>query len=323
MTTVQHSIEVKVPVHTAYDRLSHFEEYPRFMEDVETVRRIDDTHLQWVTRMDNRPVEWDAEITEQEPDRCIAWHNTSGPANGGRLELQPLGDERARITFTWNLEPAQVPGTKAGDPKKLMTQRLEQDLARMKDFIEVAGARTQGQSPSASGSVPMRHIGEMPQDTSGARHGGTPSSDAKGRSELASNPQPSPPPLGQASAAPERPAHVPPGTGTAAVVGALGGTDAAAGARLSGSKGGPGGPSPRELSDAEGVPGSPGGMVQGDAVSPAAGATAAGGTGLSSAATADDTRTGTGTSAGTATGLTGGGLSGTHGPGINTSKGSK
>lgn len=271
MGTMQHAIEVKAPVHMVYDCLTHFEEYPRFMEDVEAVRRLDDTHLQWVTRMDNRPVEWEAEITEQQADRCIAWHNLSGPENSGRLELQALDDAHSRVIYTWHLEPQQVPGPKAGDPDELMSQRLKADLERMKDFIESTsdskqGAMNQGKSVSTS---------------------------------------------------------APPHAGTAAVVGALGGTDAAAGAKLSGSKGGPGGASLRELVDNSGTADISDGTAAGNDVSPGAGANAAGGTGLGSTATADDTRTGTGSSSGSGTALTGGGMSGARGPGVTGNSGGR
>lgn len=323
LRTVQQSIEVKVPVHAAYECLTHFEEYPSFMEDVETVRRIDSTHLQWVTRMDNRPVEWSAEITEQEPDRCIAWHNTTGPTNCGKLELQPLDEAHSRITFTWQLEPEQVPGPKAGDPEDLMSQRLKEDLGRMKHYVEVSGGASLQQGQGSGASPQMRHIGEMPQDTTMEQHGGVPTSDAAGKRVSVSEPW-NAPMSGRVSqstrdntSSTQHPTSGPPDKGTAAVVGSHGGTDAAAGAQLSGSKGGPGGTSPRQ-NEVSGAPGNPGGTVESGKLSPAAGAAAAGGTGLGSAATADDTRTGTGTSSGAGTTLTGGGLSGTRGPGIGS-----
>lgn len=87
MATVQQSIDIRVPVHTAYNQLTQFETYPQFMEEVEAVQQIDNTHLHWTTTMDNRPAEWDAEITEQETDRCIAWRNISGPSNLARVEV--------------------------------------------------------------------------------------------------------------------------------------------------------------------------------------------------------------------------------------------
>jgi uncharacterized membrane protein len=273
MATIQQSIEVKVPVHMVYDRLTRFEEYPRFMEDVESVQQIDDTHLHWTTKMANRPVEWDAEITEQEPDRCIAWRNTSGPTNSGKVKLQQSGPDTAQVTFTLHSAPEQVQGSMAGYTEEELALRLKQDLARLKDFIEGHGSGTGG------GSV-QQGSAEAPSSSRDATRAG--------------------------------------GAGNSAIVGASGGTDAAAGARLSGSKGGPGGPSPRQTSDAAGAPG---GSVQGNAINPASGAGAAGGTGLGSAATADETRTGTGTTSGSGTALTGGGMSGARDAGVPSGKG--
>lgn len=136
MATVQQSIDIRVPVHTAYNQLTQFEDYPQFMEDVDAVRQIDDTHLHWKGMMSNRAVEWDAEISEQEPDRCIAWHNTSGPSNSARVEVQALGQDASRVTVTLESEPQQVPGSPAGNSEQELAQRLKTELARLKDFVE-------------------------------------------------------------------------------------------------------------------------------------------------------------------------------------------
>jgi hypothetical protein len=48
MSTIEQSIEVEVPVQTAYNQWTQFEEFPQFMEGVEQIRQIDDTHLHWV-----------------------------------------------------------------------------------------------------------------------------------------------------------------------------------------------------------------------------------------------------------------------------------
>jgi hypothetical protein len=87
------------------------------------------------------------------------------------------------------------------------------------------------------------------------------------------------------------------------IVGAAGGTDAAAGAKMSGNQG-PGGAGLRQA-DAAGAPGAPGGSLGAAGGSPGAGA--AGGTGLGQADTADDTRTGTGSSTGQGTSAAAGG----------------
>lgn len=136
MVTIQQSIDVCVPIHTVYNRLTRFEDYPCFMDEVKNVQQLDDTHLHWTSIMANRSVEWDAEITEQETDRCIAWHNTSGPTNDGRVELQPVGPDAARVIFTLHNEPEQVPGSMAGNSEQALALQLKLDMARLKDFIE-------------------------------------------------------------------------------------------------------------------------------------------------------------------------------------------
>jgi hemerythrin superfamily protein len=141
MARIQQSIDIGVPAHIAYLRLTQFEDYPCFMDEVESVRRLDDTHLHWTTRMANRSVEWDAEITERDPDHCIAWRNTSGPTNTGRVEVQEAGPDASRVICTIESAPEQVPGSMAGESGQDMEQRLRLDMARMKDFIE------QGEAP--------------------------------------------------------------------------------------------------------------------------------------------------------------------------------
>jgi carbon monoxide dehydrogenase subunit G len=142
MAMIQQSIEINAPVRAVYNQLTQFEDYPQFMESVETVKQVDDTHLHWSSTTSNRPVEWDAEIVEQKPDRCIAWNNTGGPTNGGRIEVQPAGEDASRVTFTLQAEAGQMSGAQAGSDEKQMAQQLKQDLARLKEFIESRGAES-------------------------------------------------------------------------------------------------------------------------------------------------------------------------------------
>ena len=83
MSKVEKSIEVKVPVRTAYNQWTQFEEFPRFMEGVESVQQLDDERLHWRAEIGGRTVEWDAQITEQIPDTRIAWRSTNGAKNAG------------------------------------------------------------------------------------------------------------------------------------------------------------------------------------------------------------------------------------------------
>lgn len=144
MARIEQSIEVNVPVSTAYNQLTQFEDYPRFMDDVEEVRQLDDTHLHWHTRAGNLDMEWDAEITQQVPDRCIAWRNTSGPRYEGKIELEPTTEDRTTVTLTMECDPKQQVLAQHGDATNAIAQRTEHDLARFKKFIEKLGRDTGG-----------------------------------------------------------------------------------------------------------------------------------------------------------------------------------
>lgn len=142
MKRIQQSVEIGVPVHITYNQLTQFENYPRFLPDVETVHQLDDTHLHWVTKMANRDVEWDMEITEQEPDRCIAWHNTSGPAYAGKAEVQAVGPQASRVILTLEEDPDSVSGPAGANSEAEMAERLGQDLTRLKEFLETRASET-------------------------------------------------------------------------------------------------------------------------------------------------------------------------------------
>src|SRR5690349_4086915 len=94
MSSTEESVEVEVPVRTAYDQWTQFEEFPRFMEGVKAVRQVDDTHLEWSAEIAGVEKQWTAEITEQTPDQRIAWRATSGAENAGVVTFHRLDDDR-------------------------------------------------------------------------------------------------------------------------------------------------------------------------------------------------------------------------------------
>lgn len=138
MAKLEKTVEVNVPVRTAYDQLTQFEQYPRFMEGVQEVKQVDDTHLRWHSKANGQDMQWDAEITEQVPDRTIAWRNVSGKRNVGRVDFQPVGKDKTKITITMEYEPEGT-GVQGKDAAKVIEQRTEQDLARFKQLLESQG----------------------------------------------------------------------------------------------------------------------------------------------------------------------------------------
>ena len=141
MTKVEKSIDVDVPVRTAYDQWTQFEDFPRFMEGVEAVRQLDDKRLHWVAEIAGKKVEWDAEITQQVPDERIGWRSTSGAENAGSVSFYSLGANRTRITLRIDYTPEGAVEA-AGNALGLVTRRIEGDLERFKKFIEERGRPT-------------------------------------------------------------------------------------------------------------------------------------------------------------------------------------
>ena len=97
MTTIEQSVDVAVPLRTAYDQWTQFEEFPRFMEGVESVTQLDDRHLHWVASFGGATREWDAEITEQIPDERVAWRSREGVRNAGVVTFHRLDLDTTRV----------------------------------------------------------------------------------------------------------------------------------------------------------------------------------------------------------------------------------
>jgi uncharacterized membrane protein len=135
LSFAQDSIEVDVPISTAYNQWTQFEEFPRFMQDVEEVRQIDDTHLHWRARIAGKPVEWDSEITTQIPDRRISWRSTSGPPNSGAVSFDRVSENRTRVTLRMSYRAPGV-AEKIGDALGAVRMELSGNLHRFADFIQ-------------------------------------------------------------------------------------------------------------------------------------------------------------------------------------------
>jgi uncharacterized membrane protein len=141
MSTIEQSIDVAVPVRTAYNQWTQFEDFPRFMEGVEEVRQLDDTHLRWRTKVGGREQEFDAEITEQRPDERIAWNATRGADQAGVVTFHRVDDAQTRIMLQLEAEPDGAV-EKAGDALGVLKRRVKGDLERFKEMIEARGAET-------------------------------------------------------------------------------------------------------------------------------------------------------------------------------------
>ena len=141
MARIEESIDVEVPVETAYNQWTQFEEFPTFMEGIEQVRQIDDTHLHWTAEVGGKREEWDAEITEQHPDHRVAWNATSGKGNAGVVTFHRIDDAQTRVMVQMDWEPEGVT-EKIGTALGMDDRRVQGDLKRFKELIEQRGSES-------------------------------------------------------------------------------------------------------------------------------------------------------------------------------------
>jgi carbon monoxide dehydrogenase subunit G len=132
---VKETIEINAPLQAVYNQWTQFEEFPRFMEGVEAVRQVDDTHLHWVAEIGGRRREWDAEITYQEPDRRIAWRAIEGKYNSGEVTFEALGPDVTRVNVSMTYEREGLVET-LGSALGADDRRVRGDLERFKELIE-------------------------------------------------------------------------------------------------------------------------------------------------------------------------------------------
>jgi uncharacterized membrane protein len=141
MGTITESINVGVDVTTAYDQWTQFESFPEFMEGVDEVRQIDDTHLHWVTSVGPVTREFDATVTEQHPDERVAWKSDDGPEHAGVVTFHRLDDQQTKVTVQMSIDPDGFVENVA-DKANILDQRVKGDLKRFKEFIESRGTET-------------------------------------------------------------------------------------------------------------------------------------------------------------------------------------
>ncbi|HEX8609911.1 MAG TPA: SRPBCC family protein [Telluria sp.] len=151
------SIEVDLPVRTVYDQFTQFEQFPQFMESVHEVRQLDDKRLHWKADVFGKVIEWDAEITEQIPDKKIAWHSISGTPNGGKVTFEELSGSRTKVTLELNYEPQDALET-MGDMMGAVRMQARSNLQRFKNLLEQRGSETgawRGTIAKEGGAAPM------------------------------------------------------------------------------------------------------------------------------------------------------------------------
>ncbi|MFF2350958.1 SRPBCC family protein [Kitasatospora sp. NPDC058115] len=139
MSMVKESVEVDVPLHAAYDQWTLFEEFPRFMEGVDSVTQLDDRHNHWRTSIGGVSREFDTEIVDQLPDERIAWRTVDGEVHQkGVVSFHRIDEAHTRVSLAIDYQPEGM-AEKAGSALGMVDRRVKGDLRRFKNFIEERG----------------------------------------------------------------------------------------------------------------------------------------------------------------------------------------
>lgn len=141
MTTAEQSIEVDVPVTTAYNQWTQFEEFPKFMDGVESVTQLDERRLHWKVSIGGVTREFDAEIVEQHPDERIAWRSIDGTSHAGVVTFHKLSDTKSRLMLQLDMDPEGLV-EKAADKLGIVARQAKGDMANFKKFIESRAVET-------------------------------------------------------------------------------------------------------------------------------------------------------------------------------------
>lgn len=142
-TSIHKEVEVEAPLREVYDQWTRFEQFPSFMEGVEEVRQLDDSHVHFVAKIAGKRHEWDAVITEQQPDEVIAWRSQDGEFNTGVVRFEPRDGNctLVKVDMAWKPEGVLE---HLGDWVGAADRRVEGDLERFRELVEKRGATGSG-----------------------------------------------------------------------------------------------------------------------------------------------------------------------------------
>jgi uncharacterized membrane protein len=138
---VQQSVDVAVPVETAYNQFTQFEDWPEFMHRVTSVTQEDDCTVSFATKIWTRKREFKAEIETQRPDERIKWKVSQGITHTGVVTFHELAPRLTRVELNMDVDPGSLI-EKAARGMRHVKRAARADLHRFKAFIEMQEIET-------------------------------------------------------------------------------------------------------------------------------------------------------------------------------------
>jgi uncharacterized membrane protein len=133
LISVGATIPVNAPVHRVYEQWTRIEEFPKFMNAVREVRRIEGNRFLWRVERGGREYESTVEVMLRIPERRVAWRTVSGVESSGVVGFDPLPGNKTLVSFKMKYSPNAGWSNSAA----LLT-RVRKRLVNFKQFIESA-----------------------------------------------------------------------------------------------------------------------------------------------------------------------------------------
>ena len=138
MSRVEESVDLNVSADQAYKKWRRFEDFPLFMEGVESVTQVGEDELQWKAEVGGKTEQWTARITEDVPGKRIAWAADDGADNAGVVTFHHLDASKCRLMLQMEYDPEGVVEN-VGDAVGVITHRVKGDLKNFKEMVETGG----------------------------------------------------------------------------------------------------------------------------------------------------------------------------------------
>jgi uncharacterized membrane protein len=136
---IQQSIDVAVPVETAWKLWNKYDDYPRFMHRVQSAEKVDPKHVHFSGKIWGFSRQWQAEITEKRTYEIVAWTSEDGLENAGVVTFHKLGPRLTRIELSLDVNP-HGPIEKMARGMRFTKRATRADLHRFKAYAEMSEA---------------------------------------------------------------------------------------------------------------------------------------------------------------------------------------
>jgi uncharacterized membrane protein len=137
---IQRWTDVAVPVETAYEAWTSFNDYPKFMHRVLNIRQKGGDRISWQEKIWFSTRQWEGRITDRRKNDRIAWKTTSGMSHRGVVTFHKLDANLTRVMVDMEFEPNGMI-EKLASGLRFVKRAVQADLARFKAYVEMQDAK--------------------------------------------------------------------------------------------------------------------------------------------------------------------------------------